>query len=245
MMGECVDVTVGPFTNENTCINNIEETCTDPLTCNCDYGCTALGNVFGFEAILIVDPDDTAVGGAAVDIVFDGEFTISEAFIEGAEIALGADLNSARIGANPNSLPVTALSGATGADTVITLPAGLELDLDLDPDGNTIAGPFPLPFTRTTGSYTLGASGETACFNFTDAVVFNLTVTELNNGPTFIPANFACEPVEQEGINLTNIDCTTDADCEAFDTTCNTTQASCNAIFTPQADAGQVCFTIP
>jgi hypothetical protein len=177
--------------------------------------------------------------------VFDGEFVVSEAFILGAEIALGADLNTANVGASPNSLPVTALSGATGADTVVTLPTGLVLDLDLDPDGNTIAGPFPLPFVTTTGTYTLAPSGSANCFNFTNAVGFNLTVTELDGGPTFIPANFACQPVEQIGINLTGIDCSVDADCAAFGTTCNVPQLSCTAIVTPQADAGQVCFTSP
>jgi hypothetical protein len=194
---------------------------------------------------LTVDPEDTAVGGAAANIVFDGEFIVSEAFITGAEIALGADLNTAEIGASPNSLPVTALSGATGADAVVTLPVGLVLDLDFDPDGNTIAGPFPLPFVPTPGTYTLAASGNANCFNFTNAVAFNMTVTELDGAPTFIPANFACQPVEQEGINLTNIDCAVDADCAAFGTTCNVPQLSCTAIVTPQADAGQVCFDSP
>ena len=235
----------GAFTNANTCINNVEEGCIDPDTCNCDYGCTALGNSFGFEAILNVIPDAAFVGGGEFDVEFDGEFTISEAFISGAETALGADLNTAVVGASPNSLPVTALSGATGADTVVTLPAGDELDLDLDTNGNTIAGPFPLPFVRTTGTYTFGASGTQACFNFTSAVAFNLTITELGGGPTFIPANFACQPVDQEGINLTNVDCTDDADCAAFGTTCNVPQLSCTAVVTPQADAGQVCFDIP
>ena len=208
--GVCEDSTFGPFSNALTCDDGIE-----PPPVNCDYGCVALGNTFGFEAILSLDPDDTAVGGAPTNIVFDGEFVVSEAFILGAEIALGADLNTANVGASPNSLPVTALSGATGADTVITLPTGLVLDLDLDPDGNTIAGPFPLPFVTTTGTYTLAASGSDNCFNFTNAVAFNLTVTELDGGPTFIPANFACQPVEQVGINLTSIDCTVDADCAA------------------------------
>ena len=191
-----------------------------------------------------VDPDDAAVGGGTVDIEFDGEFIVSEAFILGAEVALGADLNTANVGASPNSLPVTALSGATGADTVVTVPTGLVLDLDLDPDGNTIAGPFPLPFVPTTGSYTLAATGSDNCFNFTNAVAFNLTVTELDSAPTFIPANFACQPVEQEGINLTNIDCAVNGDCPPG-VMCNVPQLSCTAIVTPQADAGQVCFTSP
>ena len=248
--GVCEDFRLGPFSNANTCQNNVEDTCSDgnPAPddfCNCDYGCVALGNTFGFEAILIVDPPESAVGGATVDLVFDGEFVVSEAFIAGAEIALGADLNTAVVGASPNSLPVTALSGATGEDTIVTVPTGLELDLDLDPDGNTIAGPFPLPFVTTAGSYTLAASGDANCFNFNNAVGFNLTVTELDGGPTFIPANFACQPVEQTGVNLTNIDCTSDADCEAFGTTCNVPQLSCTAIITPQADAGEVCFDSP
>jgi hypothetical protein len=230
----------GPFTNALTCDDGVE-----PPPVNCDYGCVALGNTFGFEAILNVDPPESAVGGAEAALVFDGEFIVSEAFIAGAEIALGADLNTAQVGANPNSLPVANLTDSTQAETVITLPTGLVLDLDLDPDGNTIAGPFPLPFVPTTGTYTLEPSGDPNCFNFTNAVGFNLTVTELDGGPTFIPANFACQPVEQIGINLTNIDCTSDADCAAFGTTCNVPQLSCTAIITPQADAGQVCFNSP
>lgn len=250
----------GVFTNRNTCTNNVEQGCIDPDTCNCDYGCTALGNLFGFEAILEVIPDEAFVGGGEFDVEFDGEFTISEAFIEGAETALGQDLNTAAIGASPNSLPVTALSGATGVDTVVTLtpadpqppaqtcqslPAPGCLDLELDPDGNGTPGPFPLPFVRTTGTYTFGASGTQACFNFTSPLEFNLTITEANRAPFFFPADFTCQPVDQEGINLTNIDCTDDADCADYGTTCNVPQLSCLAIVTPQADAGQVCFDIP
>ena len=249
----------GAFTNRNTCINNVEPTCTDPLTCNCDYGCVAIGNTFGLEAILNVIPDEAFEGDGEFDVEFDGEFTISEAFIAGAENVLG-DLNTAAIGALPNSLPVTALSGATGVDTVVTLtpadpqppaqtcqslPAPGCLDLDLDPDGNGTPGPFPLPFVRTTGTYTFGASGTQACFNLTSPIEFNFTITESNGGPIFFPADFACQPVDQEGINLTNIDCTDDADCADFGTTCNVPQLSCTAVVTPQPAAGQVCFDIP
>jgi hypothetical protein len=170
---------------------------------------------------------------------------VSEAFIAGAEDTLGQDLQTAVVGPTPNSLPVHALSGATGADTIVTLPAGFVLDLNADPDGNTIPGPFPLPFVPTTGSYTFGDSGTMACFNFTNAIEFNLTVTELAGGiPVEISADFACEPADQNLINQSNVDCTSDADCLS-PSTCDLFEGECTAVSEPEPAAGQVCFSIP
>ncbi|MDH3622604.1 MAG: hypothetical protein OES69_09855 [Myxococcales bacterium] len=213
--GTCMATSLGPFTNALTCDDGIA-----PAPDNCDYGCTALANTFGFAAILNVDPDDATTGGSASAVAFDGEFVISEAFIAGAEDALMADLNTANV--NPGAtLPVSALSGTTaGGPTTVTLPA-ITLDLDLDPDGNTVPGPFPLPFVPIVDTYTFGASGSTACFNLTTGINFVLTVTELNGGPTFIPAAFNCQPANQVAINADP------------------------AVITPEPTAGQVCFTIP
>ncbi len=202
------------FSNAMTCDDGVR---TPPI--DCDYGCTALGNTFGFAAVLGVDPDAAFAGGGDYDVNFNGCFVVSEAFIAGAEAALMADLNSADV--NPGAaIPVAALSGVTGPDTVLTLPV-ITLDLDFDADGNTVAGPFPLPFEPSTGTYSFEASGGTACFNLTDGINFTLTVTEINSGPTFIPANFLCEPANQMDVNADP------------------------AVITPEPTAGQVCFDIP
>jgi hypothetical protein len=130
-----------------------------------------------------------------------------------------ADLNTADVN-DGAAIPVAALSGVTGPDTVLTLPV-ITLDLDFDADGNTVPGPFPLPFEPSTGTYSFEASGGMACFNLTDGINFTLTVTELNSGPTFIPANFLCEPANQIDVNADP------------------------AVITPEPTAGQVCFDIP
>ncbi|MDH3622608.1 MAG: hypothetical protein OEQ49_01950 [Myxococcales bacterium] len=214
--GVCEDSTLGPFTNSLTCDDGIQ-----PPPVDCDYGCTALGNSFGFAAVLNVDPDDGTVGGGAFNVDFDGFFVVSEAFIAGAEAALMADLNTASVNAGA-VLPVAAIDGTTtGGPTNLTLPGGTILDLDLDTDGNTVPGPFPLPFVPGSGVYTYGASGSTACFNLTAGINFVITVTELDGGPTFIPAAFNCEPADQIAVNATP------------------------AVIVPDPIAGQVCFTVP
>ena len=78
------------FTNACTCSS------TGEVDINCDYGCSALGNDFGFAAVLAVAPEDGFVGGAASDVGFDGFFVVSEAFIEGAEGVVG-NLNTAEV----------------------------------------------------------------------------------------------------------------------------------------------------
>ncbi|MDH3845399.1 MAG: hypothetical protein OES69_15750, partial [Myxococcales bacterium] len=65
------------------------------------------------------------------------------------------------------------------------------------------------------------ASGSTACFNLTAGINFVITVTELDGGPTFIPAAFNCEPADQIAVNATP------------------------AVIVPDPIAGQVCFTVP
>ena len=67
----------------------------------------------------------------------------------------------------PSQLTFTAVSGATGDDVVVPLlPLPVELDLNEDTDGNGTPGPFAIPFPTTPGSFTAGASGEEACFNY-------------------------------------------------------------------------------
>jgi len=173
----------------------------------------AFGNTFGFAAILDVIAD--AVGGAASNVEFDGFFVVSEAFIAGAKDVVG-ELNTAEVlpGA---TLPVTALSGATGPDVIVTLPGGLELDLNADPDGNGIPGPFPLPFVPNSGTYTFAASGTEACFNLSKEIGFGLKITD----PPGLDVIFACQPANQVDINLED------------------------PVITPEPTAGQVCLTIP
>ena len=235
----CVPGTAA-FTNACTCSSLGEE------NIDCDYGCIAFGVTFGLAARLEVIPDAAFAGGGTFDVGFEGSFIVSETFIAGAEDTLGQDLTTAVVGRTPNSLPVQALSGATGAETIVTLPEGLELDLNEDPDGNTIPGPFPLPFVSATGSYTFEDSGM-ACFNFTNAIAFNLTVTEFGGGiPTDLPVDFACEPANQELINQTNVDCPNgDSDCLAPSVCDNDPVApACEGVIEPEATAGQVCFPI-
>jgi hypothetical protein len=198
------------FTNACTCSSAGE------VDINCDYGCVALANTFGFAAVLEVMPDDGFVGGGASNVNFDGFFVVSEAFIAGAEEAVMLELFEAVV--LPGSrLPVTALSGATGTDTIVTLPDGFVLDLTLDPDSNGIKGPFPLPFVPTSGNYTFAASGTEACFNLSTNIQFELNITD----PPLFPVTFACQPANQEDINADP------------------------AVITPEPTSGQVCFAIP
>jgi hypothetical protein len=206
------------FSNSCACCDGEAEgdpTCSDPASLvDCDYGCQALGNTFGFAAVLEVAPDEATTGGGAFDVGFDGFFVVSEAFIEGAEGVVGP-LNTAEVlpGA---TLPVTALSGATGPDVIVTLPE-IELDLNADPDGNGVAGPFPLPFVPNSGTFTFAASGTEACFNLSTGITFGLKITD----PFVLDVVFACEPANQIDINLED------------------------PILTPEATSGQVCLTIP
>jgi len=208
------------FTNACACCDGEAEgdpTCTDDASLvDCDYGCDALGNTFGFAIIMNAAP--AAESGGNFDVTFDGRAVISEAFIAGAEDALSADLNRASINEG-GTLTVTALSGATGANLDLTLEA-ISLDLDADSDGNTIPGPFAVPVPPETATFA-GSMGDEACFNYTTPMMFTMTVNELDGAPTFIPANFVCQPVNQLDINADPV------------------------VVTPEATSGQVCLTIP
>jgi hypothetical protein len=207
---------------------------------NCDYGCTALGNTFGFAAVLDVIPEAGFAGGSASNVEFDGFFVVSEAFIAGAEGVVG-DLTTAVVlpGA---TLPVTALSGATGPDVIVTLPE-IELDMNSDPNNNGIKGPFPLPFVPRNGTFTFAASGTDACFNLSTGISFTLDITD----PPLFPVPFSCQPANQELINQNNVECPNgDEDCIA-PSTCDAMESPpvCKAVIEPEATSGQVCFTIP
>ena len=207
---------------------------------NCDYGCVALAVTFGFAAVLDVIPDAGFVGGGESNVGFDGFFVVSEAFIAGAEDTVGP-LSTAVVlpGA---TLPVTALSGATGPDVIVTLPE-IELDLTSDPNNNGIKGPFPLPFVPNNGTYTFAASGTEACFNLSTGIKFVLNITD----PPLFPVSFVCQPANQELINQSNVECPNgDADCIA-PSTCDAMESPpvCTAVIEPEATSGQVCFTIP
>ena len=198
------------FTNACTCSSAGE------VDINCDYGCVALANTFGFAAILDVIPDAGFVGGGESNVDFEGFFSLSEAFIEGAGEAVGATLSTAVVVAGA-TIPVTALSGATGPDVVVTLPGGFELDLTSDPNNNGVAGPIPLPFETASGTFTFAASGTDACFNLSAGIKFTLDITD----PPLFAVPFQCVPANQEDINAE----------EPF--------------ITAEATAGQVCFAIP
>ena len=207
--GPACDPGTAEFTNACTCSSAGE------VDINCDYGCVALANTFGFAAILDVIPDAGFVGGGESNVGFEGFFSLSEAFIEGAGEAVGATLSAAVVVAGA-TIPVTALSGATGPDVVVTLPGGFELDLTLDPNNNGVAGPIPLPFEPVSGTFTFAASGD-ACFNLSTGISFTLDITN----PPLFPVPFSCQPANQEDINAE----------EPF--------------ITAEATAGQVCFAIP
>ena len=162
--------------------------------------------------------DPGAEDGGSFDVTFGGDAIISEAFIAGAEDALMADLNKASINEG-GMLPLVALSGATGDDIVLTLEA-IDLDLDADNGGSPLPGPFLAPIIPGSGTYA-GSMGDTACFNFAKLITFIMTVNEMNNAPTFIPATFECEPANQVDINADPV------------------------VLTPEAESGQLCFPIP
>ena len=210
----------------------------DPANDNCDYGCTALGNTFGFVAVLSVAPDESLGGGSSTATEFTGFFVVSEAFIEGAEGVLGVDLLEARVPAGA-TLPLTALEGATGPDLTLTLEE-VTVDLTQDPDNNGTKGPFFLPFVPAGDTYTYGDSGSEACFNLTAGIGFVFEVTS----PFTLPASFVCEPSDQELINQDNVSCADDSACLA-PSTCDTAVGECTAVIVPDVEAGQVCFTIP
>jgi hypothetical protein len=109
-----------------------------------------------------------------------------------------------------------------------------------DPDNNGVAGPFFLPFVIDGETYTYGDSGTEACFNFTDGIDFIFEVTM----PFPLPANFMCQPADQELINQDSISCADDSACEA-PSTCDTAVGECTSEIVPVPTAGQVCFTIP
>jgi len=210
------------FTNACACCDGdveVDPTCeNDDSLVDCDYGCEALGNTFGFAVVLNADP---AAGSGSFEVTFDGTAIISGAFIVGAEEALMADLNTADV--NPSddaSLPVAALSGATGAVITLGMEVVIGLDLDADTDGDTEPGPYAIGVTPGTGTYT-GTMGDEACFNYAATMTFQMVVTELDMGPTFIPANFVCQPANQIAINADP------------------------AVLNPEPTAGQVCLTIP
>jgi len=205
---------------------------------NCDYGCVALGNTFGFVAVLGVAPDESISGGSSTPTDFDGFFVVSEAFIQGAADALGFDLTEARV-LEGAVLPLTALEGATGPDLTLTLEP-VTVDLTEDPDGNGVPGPFALPFVMAGETYTYGASGSQACFNLTDGINFTFEVTM----PFSLPAIFQCQPCDQEVINQDNVSCMDDSGCLA-PSICDTAAGECESRIVPEPTAGQVCFTIP
>ncbi len=208
------------LSNADTCCDGQAEgdpACAIPENLvDCDYGCTALGNTFGFAIILNVAPE-TVAADSTFTADFWGEAVVSEAFIQGAEAALMADLNKATVNMG-GVFPITALSGATGDDVELTADT-IPLDLDVDSDGNTVPGPFAIPVLPGSGSFTAGAAGE-ACFNYAAGMNFVITVNELDGGPTFIPAAFNCQPANQVDINASP------------------------AVITPEAAAGQVCIPI-
>jgi hypothetical protein len=210
----------------------------DPANDNCDYGCTALGNTFGFVAVLSVAPDESLAGGSSTATEFTGFFVVSEAFIEGAEGVLGVDLLEARVPAGA-TLPLTALEGATGPDLTLTLEE-VTIDLTEDPDNNGTKGPFFLPFVPAADTYTYGDSGSEACFNLAAVINFVFEVTS----PFTLPASFACEPCDQELINQDNVSCADDSACLA-PSTCDTAVGECTSVIAADVEAGQVCFTIP
>lgn len=210
----------------------------DPANDNCDYGCVALGNTFGFVAVLGVAPDESLSGGSSTPTDFDGFFVVSEAFIQGAADALGFDLTEARVREGA-VLPLTALEGATGPDLTLTLEP-VTVDLTEDPDNNGVPGPFALPFVMAGETYNYGASGSQACFNLTDGIDFTFDVTM----PFPLPALFQCQPCDQEVINQDNVSCTDNSGCLA-PSTCDTAAGECTSQIVAEPTAGQVCFTIP
>jgi len=208
--GETCNPGTAEFTNACTCSSAGE------VDINCDYGCVALGNTFGFAAILDVIPDVGFVGGGESNVDFEGFFSLSEAFIAGAGEAVGATLITAVV-VEGATIPVTALSGATGPDVVVTLPGGHELDLTADPNNNGEPGPTPLPFEPASGTFTFEASGTDACFNLSAGIKFTLDITD----PPLFAVPFQCVPANQEDINAEE------------------------PVITPEATSGQVCFAIP
>lgn len=210
----------------------------DPCNENCDYGCTALGNTFGFIAVFSVAPDESISGGSSTETDFDGYFVVSEAFIQGASDVLNLPLNAARV--LPGAVvPITALEGATGPDLELTLEE-VEVDLTEDPDGNGVPGPFFLPFIAGSETYTYGNSGEQACFNLTQGTSFGFEITD----PVTLPAVFMCEPADQELINQDNVMCSDDDGCLS-PSTCDTIAGECSSAIVSDAEAGEVCITIP
>ena len=210
----------------------------DPANENCDYGCTALGNTFGFIAVLSVAPDESLGGGSSTPTDFDGFFVVSEAFVQGASDVLGVQLLEARIPPGA-TLPLGPLQGATGPSLTLTLEE-VTVDLTQDPDGNGVPGPFFLPFIPDGDTYTYGDSGSEACFNLTDGISFVFEVTS----PFTLPASFECEPCDQELINQDSVSCADDSACLA-PSTCDTAVGECTAVIVPDVEGGQVCFPIP
>jgi len=199
---------LGTFTNAGTCASGGE------VGMNCLYGCYALGAENAFEMILNVDPTKVAAN-SAFDVTFSGEARLpSGIWISGkGEPPTWFGFDKAEIDAGA-TIPVTALSGATGEDVVLTMEE-IVWDSDADPV------PIVVPILSGSGSFDAGASGTDACFNFANSMQFRMVITELDGSPTLIPVNFECQPANQEDLNADPI------------------------VSTPEADAGQVCFTIP
>jgi hypothetical protein len=197
-----------------------------------------LGNTFGFVGALSVEPDDSLAGGSDTPTEFTGFLVVSEAFIAGANDFLNIELQEAVI--PPGAvLPLTALSGATGPDLELTLEE-VTVDLTADPDGNGQPGPFFLPFVPDTATYTYGDSGTEACFNLAPIINFVFEVT----APLGLPAEFVCEPCDQELINQDSVSCMDDSACLA-PSTCDLADRECLSTVMPDAEAGQVCIMIP
>ena len=213
----------GIFTNEG--MNN---------GANFQYGCTAVGNDFGFEIVLNLQP--VSEEGAVFEVEFDGVAVVSEAFIAGAEEALGQDFTEAVVG--PGAVvPVGPVSGASGDNTVLTLDP-ITIDLDEDTDNNGTPGPFFIPVLPGTGTYTAGGGVTSACFNYLPTITFMVTVTA---GLIELPVSFACEPADQAGLNDGMNACTMDDEC--LDT-CDTDAQTCNVALIPDATVGEVCIPV-
>jgi hypothetical protein len=242
-----------------------------------ELGCNAVANDFGLETQLAGIPGELSEG-APFDVDFTATMFLSEEFIQAAEDTLGIDFVTFSITQQvidlfgPTQATYTAVSGATGDDVTIDLaPIPFVIDLEEDTDGNMIPGPFAIPFPMVTGSFTAGVSGDEACFNFkgqaTDPMVASETqIAGIASDGMFVnlPVTFRCEPADPDGLNESDVvctsddncidacdidSCTTDDDCTASDTaTCDTgtcTEGTCAVVIIPDPTAGQICFPIP
>jgi len=182
---------------------------------DCLYGCYGLGGENAFEMILNVDPAKVAAN-SAFDVTFSGEARLPSGIWVSGKGEPPTWIGFDKAEIDAGAtIPVTVLSGATGEDVVLTME-----EIVWDSDANPV--PIVVPILSGSGSFDAGASGTEACFNFANSMQFRMVViTEMGGSPTSIPVNFECQPANQEDLNADPI------------------------VSTPEADAGQVCFTIP